>query len=278
MKKLSICLMALFSVFGLQAQTNVVFYTSMGNFMVEIRNDIVPITGNNFLDLVSDEFYDGIIFHRVIDDFMIQGGDPTGTGSGGPGYTIEDEFHPDMSNFQMTISMANTGAPNTGGSQFFINLVDNLYLDYDESPFEYAHAVFGTVTEGFEIVEDIGGVSTNASDRPITDVVMDSIRITDDFIAAGIEDEELVNQTVNVYPNPVVENSVLTIDAALATNSQINVFDSFGKLIQTSNLALQAGQNTFSINELTSNVSSRGIYILQVTQEGSSQNVRIHIP
>jgi len=103
-----------------------------------------------------------VIFHRVIDGFMIQGGDPTGTGSGGPGYTIDDEFAESNRNFRGTVSMANAG-PNTGGSQFFINLVDNNYLDS-------AHPVFGKVIEGMDVVDAIGRVPTDSSDRPISEV------------------------------------------------------------------------------------------------------------
>ncbi|MFT5820541.1 MAG: cyclophilin family peptidyl-prolyl cis-trans isomerase [Crocinitomix sp.] len=276
MKKITSLLFVLLAVCSVNAQTNVVFYTSMGNFMIEIREDLVPITGNNFLDLVADEFYDDIIFHRVIDDFMVQSGDPTGTGSGGPGYTIADEFHPDLDNAQMTIAMANSG-PDSGGSQFFISLVDNLYLDYDVAPLEYAHAVFGIVTEGFEIVQDIGGVSTNISDRPISNVVIDSIRVTDDFIAAGIVAEDITKNQVNVYPNPIVSNSIISINAANSVTSELSLYDSFGKLISTTNIDLVQGANEFSLAPLTTNVSSSGIYFLRVTMEGSSENVRIII-
>ena len=115
--------------------------------------------------MVSKGFYDDIIFHRVIDGFMIQGGDPTGTGSGGPGYTIKDEFTgTDLDrNDRGTISMANTGRPNTGGSQFFINLVDNNYLDGK-------HSVFGKVVKGMEVVDAIGHIDVDDQDRPTQEV------------------------------------------------------------------------------------------------------------
>lgn len=274
MKKLITTILVLISASSLNAQTNVVFYTSMGNFMVEIHDDLVPDTGNNFLDLVADEYYDGIIFHRVIDNFMVQSGDPTGTGTGGPGYTIDDEFHPDLDNEQMSISMANSG-PNSGGSQFFINLVDNLFLDYDVVPFESAHAVFGIVTEGFEIVEDIGGVSTNVSDRPLSDVVIDSIRITDDFIAAGIADNDLTKNQVNVYPNPIATNSTISINSTKAEFSEVSLYDSFGKLVSTVQFNLIQGENQFSLAPLTSTINASGIYFLRVTLEGSLQNIKI---
>jgi peptidylprolyl isomerase/peptidyl-prolyl cis-trans isomerase A (cyclophilin A) len=151
------------------------FYTNKGDFVVELEDKLAPITSSNFLKLVNEKFYDGIIFHRVLQNFIIQGGDPTGTGSGGPGYSIQDEFHEDLSNIEKTISMANSG-PNTGGSQFFFNMKDNTFLDYNESPSTSKHAVFGKVISGYSIVQTISNVSVNSQDRPITDVVIDSIR------------------------------------------------------------------------------------------------------
>ena len=135
----------------------------MGDITLELREDM-PVTSGNFAELVGKGFYNGVIFHRVIDGFMIQGGDPTGTGCGGPGYKIKDEFMPDNKNNKGTIAMANAG-PNTGGSQFFINLVNNNYLDK-------AHPAFGKVIEGFDVVEKIGKVKTNYNDRPLEDVVI----------------------------------------------------------------------------------------------------------
>lgn len=135
--------------------------TIMGNVTIELAADM-PITAGNFETLAKKGYYDGVIFHRIIDGFMIQGGDPTGTGRGGPGYAIKDEFTPGNRNNRGTISMANAG-PNTGGSQFFINLVNNNFLDD-------RHPVFGKVIEGLEIVDTIGKVKTDASDRPLTPV------------------------------------------------------------------------------------------------------------
>src|SRR6056297_2744676 len=140
--------------------TRVLLETNKGNIVIELYDDM-PITSGNFRDLVEKGFYDGVIFHRIINGFMIQGGDPTGTGRGGPGYTIEDEFaHKEGNkNNRGTISMANSG-PNTGGSQFFINLVDNNYLDGK-------HPTFGKVVEGMDVVDSIAKVKTNSNDRPI---------------------------------------------------------------------------------------------------------------
>lgn len=140
---------------------SVTLETTKGNIVIELREDM-PVTTGNFEKLVKEGFYDGVIFHRVIDGFMIQGGDPTGTGSGGPGYEIKDEFVGDNRNDRGTISMANSG-PNTGGSQFFINLIDNNFLD-DK------HPVFGKVVEGMDIVDAIGKVSTGPGDRPVEEV------------------------------------------------------------------------------------------------------------
>jgi peptidylprolyl isomerase len=135
--------------------------TSMGDIVIELYGDM-PVTAGNFEKLVEKGFYDGVIFHRVISGFMIQGGDPTGTGTGGPGYVIKDEFSAANQNNHGTVAMANAG-PNTGGSQFFINLADNNYLDRN-------HPVFGKVVEGMEVVEKIGKVRTGRNDRPVEPV------------------------------------------------------------------------------------------------------------
>ena len=147
-----------------------VFTTSMGNFRIELYSDLAPKTVKNFTDLAKTHFYDGVIFHRVIDDFMIQGGDPTGTGMGGPGYQIPDEFGEGLKhNAKGILSMANAG-PNTGGSQFFITLVPTPWLDGH-------HAIFGHVVDGMDVVEAIGHTKTNRQDRPLEDVVIQTITI-----------------------------------------------------------------------------------------------------
>lgn len=143
--------------------TTAVLETNKGEIIIELYSDM-PETAGNFEKLVSQGFYDGVIFHRVIDGFMIQGGDPTGTGMGGPGYKIKDEFTHKRGNRNErgTISMANSG-PNTGGSQFFINLVDNSFLDTK-------HPAFGKVVGGMEVVDAIGSVETDRNDRPLEQV------------------------------------------------------------------------------------------------------------
>ncbi|MGE4274819.1 MAG: peptidylprolyl isomerase [Candidatus Methanomethylophilaceae archaeon] len=151
---------------------NVVLRTNMGEITIRLYDDM-PITAGNFRRLVMDGFYDRTIFHRVIKDFMVQGGDPTGTGTGGPGYNIPDEFVKGHSNVRGTIAMANTGRPDSGGSQFFINLVDNLYLDWDNSAYPAAkHPVFGEVVEGMDVVDRIAMVAKDRRDRPLENVVI----------------------------------------------------------------------------------------------------------
>ena len=146
-----------------ESQKMVKLETNMGNITIALAPDM-PVTARNFESLVKKGYYDGVIFHRVINGFMIQGGDPTGTGSGGPGYVIKDEFTKSNRNDRGTISMANAG-PNTGGSQFFINLVNNNFLDAK-------HPVFGKVVEGMEVVDKIAKVKTDANDRPVTNVTI----------------------------------------------------------------------------------------------------------
>jgi peptidylprolyl isomerase len=147
----------------------VILHTTAGEIEIEMHEDM-PITTGNFVKLVKDGYYNGTVFHRVIRNFMIQGGDPEGTGRGGPGYTIQDEFGKGHSNVRGTISMANTGRPNTGGSQFFINLVDNCYLDMENHSTPYAHPVFGLVVKGMDVVDRIGNAATDRSDRPVTEI------------------------------------------------------------------------------------------------------------
>lgn len=142
--------------------------TNIGDILIELAAN-KPITTGNFVKLVSEGFYDGIFFHRVIDKFMIQGGCPKGTGTGGPGYTIRDEITVDNKNSRGTISMANAG-PNTGGSQFFINLVDNKHLDRH-------HAVFGKVISGMDVVDAIGKTKTDRNDRPKEDIIIQKATI-----------------------------------------------------------------------------------------------------
>ena len=147
------------------------FDTSLGKFTVQLFDQEAPNTVANFVKLAEKQFYNGVIFHRVIDGFMIQGGDPTGTGRGGPGYQFADEFHPQLKHTSEGIlSMANAG-PNTNGSQFFITLGPTPHLDG-------RHSVFGKVSEGMDVVRKIGKTKTSKpGDRPVVDVVMKNVTI-----------------------------------------------------------------------------------------------------
>jgi len=154
---------------NMEKNTKVLLRTTEGDITIELYSKMMPVTAGNFEKLVKQGFYNGVIFHRVIPDFMIQGGDPTGTGMGGPGYQIKDEFVNGSTNVRGTISMANSG-PNSGGSQFFINLIDNTFLDWDKPPYTSKHPVFGKVIAGMDVVDKIGRVQTDSNDKPIKEV------------------------------------------------------------------------------------------------------------
>lgn len=152
------------------ANRTATFQTNLGSFDVELFEDRAPATTKNFIDLVEKGFYDGLTFHRVIEGFMIQGGCPQGTGTGGPGYKIKDEFHAELRHDEAgVLSMANAG-PDTGGSQFFITLAPTPWLDRK-------HAVFGKVSNGMDVIEKIGGTRTGSQDRPVEPIVMESVTV-----------------------------------------------------------------------------------------------------
>jgi cyclophilin family peptidyl-prolyl cis-trans isomerase len=151
--------------------TSATLHTSEGPIELELHSEDAPKTVDNFVKLARDGFYEGVVFHRVIPDFMIQGGDPTGTGTGGPGYQFEDEFneHPVE---RGALAMANAG-PNTNGSQFFIVTVDSApWLDGK-------HTVFGRVTSGIDVVDRISQVDRDANDRPREPVTIDRVELND---------------------------------------------------------------------------------------------------
>ena len=166
--------------------TKAIFETSMGSFTVDLLDDMAPKTVANFVGLaegttawtdpktgqqVNRPFYDGLIFHRVIKDFMIQGGCPLGRGTGGPGYNFEDEFHPQARHDGPgVLSMANSG-PNTNGSQFFVTHRATNWLDNK-------HSVFGKVSQGMDVVDAIASTPCGAQDRPVQDVVLNKVTIT----------------------------------------------------------------------------------------------------
>ncbi|NGM68236.1 peptidylprolyl isomerase [Natronolimnobius sp. AArcel1] len=168
--------------------SNATLHTTTGEIEVDLYDERAPNTVENFVGLATGDsawtdpetgaevdgeaLYDDVIFHRVIDEFMIQTGDPTGTGRGGPGYQFDDEFHDDLRHDDAGIlSMANSG-PDTNGSQFFITLEAQPHLDG-------RHSVFGTVTDGMDIIREIGRVDTDSNNRPLEEVVLESVSITD---------------------------------------------------------------------------------------------------
>jgi len=184
----SVCLLLLtiLTACGEKKMTNkiAIMDTNMGIIKIELFEDKMPITTKNFITLIENKFYDGTKFHRVIENFMIQGGDPLTKnnnkkqlwGTGGPGYEIKDEFHDSLSNVPGTISMANHG-PNSGGSQFFINTKDNSFLDHNKPPMSSKHPVFGKVIEGLDVVNKINSVDTSRDDVPANDVIINKITL-----------------------------------------------------------------------------------------------------
>jgi cyclophilin family peptidyl-prolyl cis-trans isomerase len=149
--------------------TTATLHTNHGAIAMELFDDDAPKTVENFLKLARDGFYNGVIFHRVIPDFMVQGGDPTGTGSGGPGYQFEDEFN-DNKVVRGALAMANAG-PNTNGSQFFIVTTEAA------SWLDGKHTVFGRVTDGMDVVDTISALETDARDRPREDVAIERVDV-----------------------------------------------------------------------------------------------------
>ena len=149
--------------------TTATLHTNHGAISIELFDDDAPKTVENFLKLARDGFYNGVIFHRVIPDFMVQGGDPTGTGSGGPGYQFEDEFN-DNKIVRGALAMANAG-PNTNGSQFFIVTTEAA------SWLDGKHTVFGRVTDGMDVVDTISALETDARDRPREDVAIERVDV-----------------------------------------------------------------------------------------------------
>ncbi|MCD4732460.1 MAG: peptidylprolyl isomerase [Bacteroidales bacterium] len=223
------------------SQTVVQWYTSMGDFRAQLREDLVPITAQNFIDLTNANFYDDLIFHRVIIEFMIQDGCPNGNGTGGPGYTFDDEFHPDLRHDEPGIlSMANSG-PNTNGSQYFITVVPTEWLDD-------VHSVFGKIIDGMEVVYAISEVETDGNDKPLIDVVIDSIRVvTGDPVLA------LTSPLAGTKWNASVENEI-TWDSEFIADVKIEFSSDNGQ--SWTDVVESSSANTRSYTWPASNIAS----------------------
>ncbi len=259
MKLLSTLLLALCLSLTATAQTEATFYTTMGNFVVTFEDVKVPRTVDSMLSRINSKFYDGLIFHRVIKNFMIQGGDPNGNGTGGPGYYTPDEFDPSLKNIPGSISMAHAGA-NTNGSQFFINVKANTHLDG-------VHTVFGMVTTGYSVVEAISNVTTSGppNDKPVTDVRMDSVRITK--FPANVKTIASSN-VAELYPNPTTGIVNIKLSQPDVVNHVV-VTDIKGSIVSQ--------LETEYVNRVQIDLSKRpkGIYLIQLTNNRGTYRGKI---
>lgn len=262
MKKLyiiaAIVLLALFVNDTRAQRTEVTFYTTNGNFKILLYDSLTTVTVDSFLARVNRKFYDGLIFHRVIANFMIQGGDPTGTGSGGTGTTIPDEFHSSLKNVPGALSMANTGTPNTGDCQFYINVVNNSHLDNK-------HTVFGMVTDNYTVVDAISKVPTGANNKPVTNVVMDSIRVTK--FPAGVKNI-VSDESIEIYPNP--NNGIFSINVP-AGNTEIVITNINGQVVQ------QLHTERSGLHSVNMAAQPKGVYLLRVSGNGREWHGKIII-
>jgi peptidylprolyl isomerase len=257
MKKLLLIAMLL-SPFAAKTQTIVQFYTNHGEFTVELYDTLMPITTSNFINLVNEEFYDGVIFHRVIEGFVIQGGDNTPVPP-----AIPDEFSDETSNIQKTLGMANAG-PNTGNSQFYINLVNNTYLDPN-------YPCFGITTEGFDVVLEIGSVPTNSQDKPIDDVVMDSLRVVD--LSLAISEIQNNSLLVEVYPNPFVSSIQISFETKQNGHVDLGIYDIYGRLVsQLINENRQTGIHKVIWNGAD---ATDAVYFMRIATDEGVKTVRL---
>jgi cyclophilin family peptidyl-prolyl cis-trans isomerase len=218
---LSVCLACAYSA---GAQTELTFYTTKGIFKAVLTDTLTPRTVDSFIARVSKKFYDGLIFHRVIDGFVVQGGDPLGTGTGGPGYYTPDEIVPSLKNVMASLAMANAGpGTNTNGSQFYFNLVNNTSLDGK-------YTVLGMVTTNFTVVQNIGHVPVDpTNNKPLTNVTMDSVRITKYPLAAA----NIAGVAAPlIYPNPC--RGVFNIDLP-GIDTRVSITDMLGHTVYHTN-------------------------------------------
>lgn len=229
----------------------VTFETDRGPIEISLAPQYAPVTVNNFVFLVQQGFYDGVSFHRVINNFVIQGGDPTGTGTGGPGYTIPDEFNAKASNVTGAFGMANAG-PNTAGSQFYINLKNNLNLNAN-------YPVFGIVISNMEVVQQIGLVPVNSSSRPLTPVVMDSVRISKPG-PLGINESITENESIIIFPNPATDFIDVMSQGKVNLVSQISVYNTLGECV----MKLRPNELPLRIDISCLN---KGIYFVRISDQ-----------
>ena len=265
----AVLIATLISALPLWSQTEITFYINQGDFVVELYDSIMPVTTTNFINLVNNKGYDGKEFYRVIDNFVIQGGYRTGLPP-----SIPDEFDSSgvLSNTQWTISMANSG-PNTGSSEFFINLVNNTFLDYDKPPLTSAHPVFGKVTSGVVTVFSIGKVATDGNDEPVVPVVMDSLRVTSAPLQmSSYSSNEL---RASVYPNPLHDNSILSFDSPVTGTVYLKLFDAAGRLIRQTSENVQIGSNDVSLDILNISSLNSGIYLLNMQLNGEQKVIML---
>lgn len=257
MKKYILFIALSYTILG-SSQTLVDFYTSMGDFRVEMREDLMPITAGNFMKLSDKKFYDGLIFHRVIAGFVIQGGDPLGNGSGGPGFTIQDEFHLNMNHDSAgVIAMAKTSAPNSAGSQFYFTLAPQPNLDQ-------RYSVFGSCIQGLQTILDIGLVQTNGDDKPLTPVIMDSIRVQH---PTGITYEADLFMALEVFPNPFSEQSYIRYEVKEAGPLKLHIYDLQGRLVQSlldKNMSPGIYDSVWDGEDIRGNAVSSGMYLLVI--------------
>jgi cyclophilin family peptidyl-prolyl cis-trans isomerase len=249
---------------GAKAQTQITFYTNYGNFQAEMYDSLAPITSGNFINLVNNKSYDGKLFYRIIRNFVVQGGLAPNTSS-----TIPDEFDSTgtLTNKKFTISMANAG-PNTGSSEFFINVKNNFALDFDKAPLSSAHPVFGIVRSGWEVVDTIRRVPVNANDRPLSPVRMDSLRVTGSYLS---QEELALNQfTSSVYPNPINKESILDLYSPSENLATLQCVDGTGKVLFSKEIALNQGKNKISLQQLNFDTWPSGMYFLHVTLSGKA--------
>ena len=257
---LTCCLLIMASLGSLRAQSQATYYTSKGDFTVELREDLVPITANNFIDLVNVGFYDFNLWHRIVPGFVIQGGDPTGTGFGGPGYSIPDEFHPNLNhNVKGILSMANAG-PNTGGSQFFITLAPQPQLNN-------SYSVFGEVISGMATVDSIAATPLNQNGDPVFPPVTDSIRITFTPVSIDPAAEPASAILGGCFPNPFSEQAMITFGLRTPASPTLVILDSQGRRMRTLELGpMTAGDHRvdFDGRDDAGNLLSQGLYFYQL--------------